>query len=168
MPNRTRPCSFRPNLPNPPETATFTARPLVTGRDLYRGVALHGIRTTVEYGALIVTGLAVNAGTETASIVGLNLLLCGPDGRPLWADTGFVEINSHPGQSAPFRLELPLGTDISVVADVPDDAIAANGRAQETDLAPLGAADGTIPRDPATGYSHLRLLLTSMTHDPLF
>lgn len=157
-----------PEFAEPPETATVTARALVTGADLYRGVALNGIRVSTAGGQVILTGLAVNTGTETASIVGLNLLFYGPDGRPLWADTGFVETNIYPGQSAPFRLALPLGTDISVVAEVPSAAITANGRAQEPDLALPGAADGTIPLDPATGYSHLRLLATSMTHDPLF
>jgi hypothetical protein len=157
-----------PEFAEPPETATVSARALVTGRDLYRGVALNGIRTTVKDGALIVTGLAVNTGTETASIVGLNLLLYGPDGRPLWVDTGFVDTNIYPGQSAPFRLALPLGSDVAVIADVPENAINANGRAQEPDLALPGAADGSIPLDPGTGYSHLRILPTSMTHDPLF
>jgi hypothetical protein len=157
-----------PEFTETPEKATVTTRALVTGRDLYRGVALNGIRTTVEDGALILTGLAVNTGTETASIVGVNLLLYGRDGRPLWADTGFVETNIYPGQSAPFRLELPLGTAISVVSDVTEDAITANGRTQEPDLSLPGAADGTIPLDPTTGYSRLRLLPTSMTHDPLF
>lgn len=157
-----------PEFVEPPQTAAVMARALVAGKDLYRGVALNGIRTAVEDGALIVTGLAVNTGTETASIVGLNLLLYGPDNRPLWAETGFVETNIYPGQSAPFRLALPLGSDIAVVAEVPADAITANSRVQEPDLALPGAADGTIPLNPATGYSHLRILPTSMTHDPLF
>lgn len=157
-----------PEFAEPPATATVSARALVTGRDLYRGVALNGIRSRVEGNELILTGLAVNTGTETASIVGLNLLLYGLDGRPLWADTGFVDTNIYPGQSAPFRLSLPLGSDISVVSEVPDETVTANGRAQEPDLALPGAADGTIPLDPATGYSRLRLLTTSMTHDPLF
>ncbi len=157
-----------PEFAEPPRTATVTARALVTGSDLYRGIALNGIRTTVEGDALILTGLAVNTGTETASIVGLNLLLYGPDNRPLWAETGFVETNIYPGQSAPFRLALPLGSDIAVVAEVPGEAITANGRAQEPDLALPSATDGTIPLNPATGYSHLRILPTSMTHDPLF
>jgi hypothetical protein len=157
-----------PEFAEPPRTATVTARALVTGSNLYRGVALNGLRTTVEGDALILTGLAVNTGTETASIVGLNLLLYGPDGLPLWADTGFVETNIYPGQSTPFRVSLPLGTDITVIADLPATALTANGRSQEPDLTLPGAADGTIPLDPATGYSHLRLLATSMTHDPLF
>jgi hypothetical protein len=157
-----------PEFAEPPQTATVTARALVTGGGLYRGVALNGIRIKVEDGALIVTGLAVNTGTETASIVGLNFLLYGPDARPLWADTGFVETNIYPGQSAPFRFALPIGTEITIIAEVPEDAITANGRAQEPDLALPGAADGTIPLDPGTGYSHLRILPTSMTHDPLF
>lgn len=157
-----------PEFAETPETATVIARALVTGKDLYRGVALNDIRSRVEGGALILTGLAINTGTETASIIGLNLLLYGPDGRPLWADTGFVETNIYPGQSAPFRFKLPLGSDISVVADVPDGSISANGVGQEPDLTLPGAANGTIPLDPETGYSRLRILTTSMTHDPQF
>ncbi len=157
-----------PEFAEPPEAASLTARALVTGTNLYRGIALNGLRTKVEGGSLILTGLAVNTGTETASIVGLNLLLYGPDGLPLWAETGFVETNIYPGQSTPFRLVLPLGSEITVVSDLTDAVITVNGRAQEPDLALPGAADGTIPLDPATGFSHLRLLATSMTHDPLF
>ena len=157
-----------PEFVEPPETATVAARALVTGRDLYRGVALNGIRTQIQGDSLILTGLAVNTGTETASIVGINILLYGPDGRPLWADAGFVETNIYPGQSAPFHLSLPLGGSVQVISDMPAEAITANGRAQEAGIAAPGAADGTIPLNPATGYSRLRLIATSMTHDPLF
>lgn len=140
----------------------------MTGKDLYRGIALNGLRTTVENGKLVLTGLAVNTGTETASVVGLNLLLYGPDAKPLWAETGFVETNIYPGQSAPFRLLLPLGYSVDVVSDLVMSDITANGRSQEHDLPLPGAIDGTIPLDPATGYSRVRILATSMTHDPLF
>ncbi len=157
-----------PEFAEPPETATVSARALVTGRDLYRGVALNGIRSSIEGDKLVLTGSAINTGTETASIVGINLLLYGPDGRPLWADTGYVETNIYPGQSAPFRLAVPLGSAIAIIADLPSDTITANGRAQEADFSPSGAVVGTIPLDPATGYSNLRILPTSMTHDPLF
>ena len=157
-----------PELPEPPRTASLTGRALVTGRDLYRGISLNGIRSTVEGGQLVVTGLAVNTGTETASIVALNLLLYGPDGRPLWTDSGTVPANIYPGQSAPFRVSLPLGTSITVLHDLFPAEITANGRAQEPDLSPPDAAAGTIPLPAASGYSALRILATSMTHDPLF
>lgn len=157
-----------PEFAEPPETATIAARALVTGRDLYRGIALNGIRSSVEGGTLVLIGLAVNTGTETASITALNLLLYGPDGKPLWADTGFVDTNIYPGQSAPFRLELPLAAKVTVLEDLPDASVTANGRPQEPDLPLARAADGTIPLDPASGYSRLRILVTSMTHDPLF
>lgn len=157
-----------PEFPQPPTRATLEARALVTGRDLYRGVSLNGIRTEVKEGALHLTGLAVNTGSQTASITGLTLLLYGPDNRPLWAEAAFVETNIYPGQSAPFAVTLPLGTEISVLSDLSPAALSANGRAQERDLAPPDATRGTIPLDPATGYAHLRILATSMTHDPLF
>lgn len=157
-----------PEFAEPPATATLDARALVTGRDLYRGVSLNGIRAEASGDALIVTGLAVNTGTETASITGLTLLLYGPDGRPLWAEAAYVETNIYPGQSAPFRIALPLGTDITVVADLSPSDITANGRTQEPDLDLPGAVDGTIPLPTASGFTHLRILATSMTHDPLF
>ncbi|MFO1201465.1 MAG: hypothetical protein U1E58_02375 [Tabrizicola sp.] len=157
-----------PEFAEVPDHAVLAARSLVTGADLYRGIALNGVRTTIEDGELALTGLAVNTGTETASVIGLNLLLYGPDGKPLWAETGFVESNIYPGQSAPFRIVLPLGTEIEVVSDLQALDVTANGRTQEPDLSLPGAMEGTIPLDPASGYSHLRILATSMTHDPLF
>lgn len=157
-----------PEFVEVPDHAELAARSLVTGKDLYRGIALNGLRTTVENGKLVLTGLAVNTGTETASVVGLNLLLYGPDAKPLWAETGFVETNIYPGQSAPFRLLLPLGYSVDVVSDLVMSDITVNGRSQEHDLPLPGAIDGTIPLDPATGYSRVRILATSMTHDPLF
>ena len=157
-----------PEFAEAPTTATLDARALVTGRDLYRGVALNGIRAKVKDGTLQVTGLAVNTGSETATITGLTLLLYAPDGRPLWAETTFVETNIYPGQSAPFAVTLPLGNEITVLADLSPSALTANGRTQEPDLSPPDASHGTIPLDPATGYAHLRILATSMTHDPLF
>jgi hypothetical protein len=157
-----------PEFAEAPETATLDARALVTGHDLYRGVSLNGVRAKVKDGTLEVTGLAVNTGSETATVTGLTLLLYGPDGRPLWAEAAFVETNIYPGQSAPFAVTLPLGTEITVLADLTTSAITANGRTQETDLTLPGAGQGTIPLDPATGYAHLRILAASMTHDPLF
>lgn len=157
-----------PEFSEPPTGATVAARALVTDRHLYRGIALNGLRSTVENGALVLTGLAVNTGTQTASITSLNLLIYGLDGKPLWAETGFVDTNIYPGQSAPFRLELPLAREVTPVAELSGEAVTANGREQEPDLSLPGAMDGTIPLDPASGYAHLRILVTSMTHDPLF
>ncbi|WP_295074246.1 hypothetical protein [Tabrizicola sp.] len=157
-----------PEFAEAPATATLDARALVTGSDLYRGVSLNGIRAEVKNGALLLTGLAVNTGTETASITGLTLLLYGPDGLPLWAEAAYVETNIYPGQSAPFAVTLPLGSEITVLADLAPSAFTANGRTQEPDLTPPDASQGTIPLDPATGYTHLRILAASMTHDPLF
>lgn len=157
-----------PEFAEAPATATLDARALVTGRDLYRGVSLNGIRAQVKNGALLLTGLAVNTGTATASITGLTLLLYGPDGLPLWAEAAYVETNIYPGQSAPFAVTLPLGSEITVLADIAPSAFTANGRTQEPDLTPPDASQGTIPLDPATGYTHLRILAASMTHDPLF
>ncbi len=157
-----------PEFDEAPKRAEVAARALVTGTDLYRGVSLNDIRTEVAHGAVVLTGLAVNTGTDTASVVALNVLLYGPDGRPLWVDTGFVETNIYPGQSAPFRLILPLGSEITVVSEVGSTEITTNRRAQAEGLSSPLADVGTIPLNPATGYRSLRLLATSMTHDPLF
>lgn len=142
----------------------MTGRALVTGKDLYRGISLNGIRNRVEGGQLVVTGLAVNTGTETASIVALNLLLYGPDGRPLWTDSGTLPANIYPGQSAPFRVSLPLGASITVLDELSPADVTANGRTQEPDMSSPDASAGTIPLPPASGFSAVRILATSMTH----
>lgn len=157
-----------PEFSHPPDAAAIEARALVNGRDLYRGIALNAVRTSLENGVLHVSGQAVNTGTETATIVSVNALLYDLDNRPVWADVGFVETNIYPGQSAPFSLELPLRDEIDVIASIESDQITTNGSGMQSSSSFQAAGLGTLPLPPATGYGAIRLNLSTMTYDPLF
>ncbi|GAA3862807.1 hypothetical protein [Celeribacter arenosi] len=156
-----------PEFPNPPTTATFEARSLVTGRDLYRGVALNGLRITQEAGQPVIEGLAVNTGTHSATIVCVIALLYDDDGQPVWTEAGFVDTNIYPGQSSPFHMVLPARSEINVISDIREDGMVVNGSAPMRDTGLPTAATGTIPVD-IDGYSAVRLHVSSMTYDPLF
>ena len=157
-----------PDLATAPDDAFIEARALVAGDGLYRGVALNGVRATVAGDRLRLAGLAVNTGTLTASVIRINVLLHGPDGAPLWADAGFVDQNILPGQSAPFAVDLPLADAIEIVAPVSPQGMLVNGRGAQADMALPGADDGTLPLPAASGYRAARILVSAMTHDPLF
>lgn len=157
-----------PEFEDAPTGATIEARALVSGRDLYRGVALNDIRCDYDESGLRISGLAVNTGTETATITRINVLLYDDTGKPRWADAGYVETNIYPGQSATFRMSLPHASDIQIVSEIETGDITVNGRGMEADLNLPGAMDGTLPLPPGSGYVSMRLLVTSMTHDPLF
>jgi hypothetical protein len=157
-----------PELEVPPVDATVTARALVASSGLYRGVSLNAVRTLVEEGSLRISGLAVNTGTETATIIRINVLLYDHSGAPLWADVGYVETNVYPGQSASFAISLPLGGDIEPIAAIGPADIAVNGSGMQTDLGIPGARDGTLPMPEGSGYASARLFVSSMTHDTLF
>ena len=156
-----------PELDAEPQTARIEARALVAGQDLYRGVSLNGVTVTDVRGNPVIEGLAVNAGTKTASIVRIVVLAYDGDGKPIWIDAGYVETNIYPGQSAPFRIELPPRDDIRVIADLQDADAIINGSSQDTTQTLPGPGDGTIATGIA-GYAALRLQVSSMTHDPLF
>ena len=156
-----------PELDAEPQTARIEARALVAGQDLYRGVSLNGVTVTDVRGTPVIEGLAVNAGTKTASIVRIVVLAYDGDGKPIWIDAGYVETNIYPGQSAPFRIELPPRDDIRVIADLQDADAIINGSSQDTTQTLPGPGDGTIATGIA-GYAALRLQVSSMTHDPLF
>ncbi len=156
-----------PELPEPPAIAALDARALVGTSDVYRGVSLNGARIKAAQDGLILTGLAVNTGTETASVVRLTALLYGPDGRPLWAGAGFVDINIYPGQSAPFSMPLPDASEITVLAEVSAGDITVNGSGQPV-TPPIDPSVASIPLNGLGGYSALRLSISSMTHDPQF
>ena len=165
--------SFDPTLFIPPEfdtrpdKARVEARALVQGSDLYRGVALNAVRITDNDDGPIVSGLAVNTGTETATIIRVIALLYDEVGAPVWAQAGYVETNIYPGQSAPFSLKLPARDTIRIVADLGLADSAVNGSTQQANTDLPGSASGTIPL-PARGYSALRLHVSTMTFDPLF
>ncbi len=157
-----------PKLDQAPTGAKIEARALVVGSDMYRAVALNNLRITTESNRPTISGLAVNTGTETATIVRIIALLYDMNGNPIWADAGFVETNIYPGQSAPFSFDLPARQDITVVEPVGNDAIAVNGSTQQTDTGLPGSEIGTIPLTNVPGYSAIRLHVSTMTHDPLF
>ena len=112
--------------------------------------------------------LAANAGTETATVTRINVLLYDDQGLPRWVDAGFVENNVYPGQSVPFTISLPLAAEIEVIADIAEDTVLINGASQQTDIGVPGVEHGTIPLGGAGGYSAARLHVTSMIHEPLF
>ncbi len=85
----------------------------------------------------------------------------------MWTEAGFVETNIYPGQSAPFRMELPARAEIRIVAEIdPDDAVV-NGSTQQTDTGLPEFTHGTLALE-VPGYSALLLHVSTMTHDPLF
>ena len=166
--------SFDPTLFIPPEFdaaptgAEIEARALVTGADLYRGVALNSLQVSESENALKVSGLAVNTGTETATIIRILVLLYDATGQPVWTEAGYVETNIYPGQSAPFTFNLPRREEITIVADLDVANAIINGSNQQTDIALPGGFDGTLPMPGIDGYSAMRLHVSSMTFDPLF
>lgn len=157
-----------PELNQAPTGAKIEARALVVGSDMYRAVALNNVRIASENDRPQISGLAVNTGTQTATIVRIIALLYDVEGQPIWADAGYVETNIYPGQSAPFSFSLPAREEITVVKPVENDAIAVNGSTQQADTGLPAANIGTIPLANVQGYSAVRLHVSTMTHDPLF
>jgi hypothetical protein len=155
-----------PEFAAEPARATVEARALVTEEGLYRGVALNGIRAaTAAGGGLVLTGTAVNTGTETATLSRIVATLLGPDGRVLWVEEGYVASNIYPGQSAAFRIEAPATAAVEVLSDLAAEAASVNGT---TALRWRHSAGGNIPLGGAGGYGAMRLAVTTMTYDPLF
>lgn len=157
-----------PELSAAPDSASIEARAIVSGHDLYRGIALNAVRVSQAGGAPVITGLAVNTGTQTATIIRITALLYDDNGAPIWAEAGFVETNIYPGQSAPFQFALPARDKITVIAELPETDLVINGSTMQADLDAPGVGDGTLPIDPATGYSAMRLHVSTFTYDPLF
>ena len=157
-----------PELDTQPDAASVSARAVVHGRDLYRGVGLNGVTVSDQTGAPILEGLAVNTGAETATIVRVTVLLYDDNGRPIWAEAGFVEENIYPGQSTPFRIELPVRSEIRVVADVFERAKAVNGSTQIPDFFAPALPSEAIELTDIAGYSALSFHVSTMTYDPVF
>ncbi|MHA6263525.1 hypothetical protein ACXYMO_10000 [Arenibacterium sp. CAU 1754] len=151
-----------------PTGGALEARALVNTNNLYRGVTLNGLRFEQQESALNLSGLAVNTGTETATIIRINVLLFGPSGRPLWVDAGFVETNLYPGQSTEFSLAFPQARAIEIVADLDERRMLINGASQQTDVGVPQAGNGTVPLHGLSGYTAARIHVTTMTHQPLF
>ena len=166
--------TYDPTLYIPPEFGTepsgaeVEARALVTEADLYRGVALNSVVITPAVDGPLVSGLAVNTGTETATIIRILALLYDDAGQPIWTEAGYVDTNIYPGQSAPFSLRLPNREDITIVSDVNIGAAVVNGSNQQADILLPDASAGTMPLPSIDGYSAVRLHASTMTFDPLF
>jgi hypothetical protein len=157
-----------PELEVPPDAAVLEARAVVHGRDLYRGVGFNGLEVSQSDGLLSVTGLAVNTGTETATIIRLTALLYDEEGRPIWAEAGFVEANIYPGQSAHFHLDLPARSEIRVIADLAERAKIVNGSTQLTVSPKDQVPSGAIALQGIEGYSAISFHVSTMTYDPIF
>lgn len=154
-----------PVLDDMPQRAELQARALATGRDLYSDITLTGLRVETTGDGHILSGLATNTGTLTATLIRISALLSDPDGQPVWVEPGFLDSNIHPGQSAPFQMRLPHRASITVLGRLDAGAIVVNGSNQQTDLPPRAAPPLPL-RVP--GYGALRLRLSTMTHDEVF
>lgn len=155
-----------PEYPDKPDGGHVDARAIVAARNIYRQVALNDLRWTRRGTQLVLSGLAVNTGTETASVIRIAVLLYDAGGAPRWVEAGFVENNVYPGQSEPFRMTMPLAEQIDVIARIPDGQIEINGTAQDRGDPP-GSAAGTLPLQGAGGYRAARIQVTAMTYEPL-
>lgn len=157
-----------PEFASPPDAARLEARALVGTKNLYRGVALNNINVTETKTGLRLTALAVNTGTETATITRLSALLYDQNEQPLWADAAFTTQNIYPGQSAPVTLDLPTASAIIPIAPIPESSMMINGARPQSEMLPPLANHGTIALAGKGGYSAARLHVTSMTNDALF
>jgi hypothetical protein len=128
---------------------------------------LNNVSVRREGDRVVVSGLAVNVGTETATIVGINALFYDLGGLPRWVDVGYLDTNIYPGQSASFSFDAPLATAVGIVAEVLPEDVVINGRGLERDFNSGDPRSGTIPVPPESGYSSVRLQVSTMTHEPL-
>ncbi len=157
-----------PKFYHPPSIGTIEARALVNTQNLYRGIVLNSLKFKQENKKFTLTGLAVNTGTETASIVRINVLLYDQYGKPLWVECGFVDTNVYPGQSVPFSVELPLAKEISIISDIENSNVEVNGTSQKANIFYPKYNQGTIILNGSGGYSAARIHMSAMTHEPLF
>lgn len=166
--------SIPPVLAAAPAGADVAARALVGAQNLYRGIALNGVTAQELPDGLEVRGMAVNTGTETASVVRIIAVLADAGGVPVWAEPHYVQSNILPGQSAPFALRLPPRAAITVLADLPAAGIEVNGAGRSDETAGGAAAAsaalraGAVTLAGAAGHDLLRLEVSAMTFDPEF
>ena len=111
-----------PLLARAPKTADLSARALVHGKDLYRGVALIDVTLNPEAGGVYLTGRAYNHGTELASITRLTSTLFDLDGQPVWVQADFLEANLIPGQEQGFAFALPPRDSLEILNEIPPRA----------------------------------------------
>lgn len=157
-----------PEFEAPPNAARIDARAVVETRNLYRGVALNGVRFEQTEAGLRMTGLAVNTGTQVATVIRIGILLSDADGGPRWMEAGFVKTNVYPGQSAEFEMILPAADEIEVIAEVGADTATLNGRVPRSAVDSPIAQAMQIPLQAKSGYDSARINLSAMTYKPLF
>jgi hypothetical protein len=156
-----------PRLSEPPKYASLNVTAMMTDTGLYRSVGLNNIRIYEEDGAPVIRALAVNTGTLESSITRVIALAFDTQGQAIWTETGFVESNIYPGQSAPVVIKFPKASEIEVIADINAPQIQVNGRMMQQSLGPTSILANTIPLD-IPGYSALRLYVSSFVNDPSF
>ncbi|WP_292288423.1 hypothetical protein [Marivita sp.] len=162
------PTSFiPPEFDTRPDGAAIDVRTVVRTDGHYRGIALTGLDFEKTAQGLVLEGLASNTGIETSTISSVQVLLYDMDGRPVWAETGFLRGNLYPGQSEPFQVAVPECDQIEIVAAIPPETIIANGGSQYADLDPPGAATATWPLSGLGGCLSARLHVSTMTYAPL-
>ena len=155
-----------PEFSKPPNEARVSARTQVTGHGLYRNVALNGVKVINRQGGPEISGIAVNTGTLTATIIRIIASLTDESGLPIWVQENFVPINIYPGQSADFEMKLPARSTIKVIAEIDEHSLIVNGRNQEKTA--LKSLATPINLKGVKGYSTLHLNVSVMTHDPVF
>lgn len=165
--------AFDPTFFIPPEfeadpvSANLEARALAHGQDLYRGIALTNLRLDLEDGDLEVSGRAFNGGPTLASIT--RLTFYDLEGLPLWVEARYLEANLIPGQDQGFRFDLPQGSNIEVISEIPTELMSINGSGVRDDqTGDIFRPSGLIPLPAETGYSGVHIHLSSLTYDPLF
>lgn len=157
-----------PELDSEPDAARAEARAQVTGEGLYRGIGLNGVRFSAVEGGHQISGLAVNLGTQTASVVRIVVQLLDRNGLPIWVESGYLETNIYPGQSAPFSFMVPRSEEISILADVEEDNVVINGSSQMFGGQQESWDHHLIPIATGGEYESMHLNVSSMTYDPGF
>ena len=156
-----------PKLDGVPDDAKLETRAVVTGTDLYRGVSLNNLTVENTTNGPVLSALAVNTGTETATVVRLVVLLYDLQGAPIWVEAGYVPVNIYPGQGTPVSIQLPERSTIEIIADVEEDNVTVNGSndpqlKRETPQVDTGA----LPLEGIPGYSAMSVQISVMVYDP--
>jgi hypothetical protein len=156
-----------PKLDGVPDDAKLETRAVVTGTDLYRGVSLNNLTIENTDTGPVLSALAVNTGTETATVVRLVVLLYDLQGAPIWVEAGYVPVNIYPGQGTPVSIQLPERSTIEIIADVEEDNVTVNGSNDPQLKRETPQVDtGVLPLEGIPGYSAMSVQISVMVYDP--
>lgn len=150
------------------DQALLEARALVTADNLYRKVALNGLRFSVEGGCLDISGYAVNTGNETASVTKLVFTITDAEGRVADVRAVFVTSNIYPGQSAWFQACLPLAESNIRISTISDDQTVTNGAQAAEPAMSFDPESIRMSLPKMSGYKDVSVHVSSMTFDPIF